>query len=359
MDKEARSSGPEPVNSSDKVLIVGPSWVGDMVMAHALFQSVYSNFFPPPEIHVVAPPWSKPVLARMPEVSHVIELPAEHGKLAFTTRLQLGRRLRPESYTQAIILPRSLKSALVPFFARVPIRTGFLGECRFGLLNDIRPFDKGVLDQTVKRFFALGVGIDDKGHEPIPRPRLKVSNENLERLKKKFGLNGEIAVALMPGAAFGPAKQWPLKYYADLASRLAAAGVNVWVLGSNKERALGIELTRLANHGRVRNFCGKTSLGDAIDLLGAAVVAVGNDSGLMHVAAAVDTHIVAIYGSTLPSFAPPLTDAKDIFFLGVGCSPCFQRHCPLGHFRCLRDISVGSVCSAVITALGNVGYKAS
>lgn len=359
MDKEARSSGPEPVNSSDKVLIVGPSWVGDMVMAHALFQSVYSNFFPPPEIHVVAPPWSKPVLARMPEVSHAIELPAEHGKLAFTTRLQLGRRLRPESYTQAIILPRSLKSALVPFFARVPIRTGFLGECRFGLLNDIRPFDKGVLDQTVKRFFALGVGIDDKGHEPIPRPRLKVSNENLERLKKKFGLNGEIAVALMPGAAFGPAKQWPLKYYADLASRLAAAGVNVWVLGSNKERALGIELTRLANHGRVRNFCGKTSLGDAIDLLGAAVVAVGNDSGLMHVAAAVDTHIVAIYGSTLPSFAPPLTDAKDIFFLGVGCSPCFQRHCPLGHFRCLRDISVGSVCSAVITALGNVGYKAS
>ncbi len=330
-----------------------------MVMAHALFQSVYSNFFPPPEIHVVAPPWSKPVLARMPEVSHAIELPAEHGKLAFTTRLQLGRRLRPESYTQAIILPRSLKSALVPFFARVPIRTGFLGECRFGLLNDIRPFDKGVLDQTVKRFFALGVGIDDKGHEPIPRPRLKVSNENLERLKKKFGLNGEIAVALMPGAAFGPAKQWPLKYYADLASRLAAAGVNVWVLGSNKERALGIELTRLANHGRVRNFCGKTSLGDAIDLLGAAVVAVGNDSGLMHVAAAVDTHIVAIYGSTLPSFAPPLTDAKDIFFLGVGCSPCFQRHCPLGHFRCLRDISVGSVCSAVITALGNVGYKAS
>ena len=131
------------------------------------------------------------------------------------------------------------------------------------------------------------------------------------------------------------------------------------MLGSNKERALGLELTRLVDHSRVRNFCGKTSLGDAIDLLGAAVVAVGNDSGLMHVAAAVDTHIVAIYGSTLPSFAPPLTDAKDIFFLGMGCSPCFQRHCPLGHFRCLRDISVGSVCSAVITALGNIGYRAS
>ena len=347
------------MNSSDKVLIVGPSWVGDMVMAHALFQSVHSNFLPTPEIHVVAPPWSKPVLARMPEVSRVIELPVEHGKLAFTTRLQLGRRLRSESYKQAIILPRSLKSALVPFFARVPIRTGFRGECRFGLVNDIRPFDKNVLDQTVKRFFALGVDVDDKEREQIPRPRLKVSSENLARLKVKFGLDEEIAVALMPGAAFGPAKQWPLEYYADLASRLAAAGVNVWVLGSNKERALGLELTRLADHSRVRNFCGKTSLGDAIDLLGAALVAVGNDSGLMHVAAAVDTHIVAIYGSTLPSFAPPLTDAKDIFFLGMGCSPCFQRHCPLGHLRCLRDISVGSVCSAVVTALGSVGYKAS
>ena len=352
----AGGSGSESVSSNDKVLVVGPSWVGDMVMAHALYQLLFSRP-DSPEIHVVAPAWSRPVLARMPEVARAIELPVDHGELGFSRRLQLGRMLRSESYKQAIILPRSLKSALVPFFARVAIRTGFCGECRFGLVNDMRPFDRGILDQTVKRFVALGTDVNDEGYAEIPKPKLQLDGENLGRLRVKFGLKEGAAVALMPGAEFGPAKQWPLEHYAKLASRLAAVGISVWVLGSKKERELGLELKRSADHTKVQNFCGKTSLGDAIDLLGAATVAVGNDSGLMHVAAAVNTHIVAIFGSTLPQFAPPLTDAKDIFFLGMGCSPCFQRHCPLGHLRCLRDISVGSVCSAVITALGSHGTR--
>ncbi len=340
------------MSAQQKILIVGPSWVGDMVMAQALYK-LLSRRKPDVELHVVAPAWSKPILERMPEISRAIELPLGHGELGFRIRRNLGRHLSSERYAQAIVLPRSFKSALVPYFASIPMRTGFRGEWRYGLLNDMRPFDTELLDQTVKRFVALGIDRAETALPSIDNPSLRVDEENRAQTLGRFGLDTDAdTVALMPSAEFGPAKRWPLKNFVDLASRLARVGVRVWVLGSEKERPLGDAIVTSIDRTGARNLCGETSLAEVADLLSAARAAVTNDSGLMHMAAAVQTQVVALFGSSSPSFTPPLTHTKRVFYLNLECSPCFQRHCPLDHFRCMREISVDAVCSAVVTALG-------
>jgi heptosyltransferase-2 len=330
-----------------------------MVMAQALYRLLASRV-PAPEVHVLAPAWSLPVLARMPEVASGIEMPLGHGALKLGVRRSLGVALRPERYAQAIVLPRSLKAALVPWFANVPRRTGFRGEWRYGLLNDVRPLE-GRLDQTVTKFVALGVERPDDAPSSLPpelRPRLRIDPANLARLRREHALAaGERIVALMPGAEYGPAKRWPAPSYGALAAALAAAGANVVVLGSAKERALGEEIVAAAASARVRNLCGATTLADAVDLLGAASVAVTNDSGLMHVAAAAGTHVVGIYGSSSPSYTPPLTRDATIVYRAIECSPCFARECPLGHLRCLREIAPADVLAAV-EAAGRTGGRA-
>ena len=340
------------MSSPQKILIVGPSWVGDMVMAQALYKLLRRRA-PDVEQHVLAPAWSKPVLERMPEIARTIEQPLGHGKVGLRTHRKLGHRLRSEDYAQAIVLPRSFKFALVPFFASIPVRTGFRGEWRYGLLNDIRPFNAEVLDQTVKRFIALGMGQTETEMPLIEEPSLRVDPERRAETLTRFGLEAAAdSVALMPGAEYGPAKRWPLENFAQLASRLARVGLRVCVLGSAKERELGDVILSSVDKTSARNLCGETSLAEAVDLLSAATVAVTNDSGLMHMAAAVATHVIAIYGSSTPSFTPPLTQTKRVFYLDLECSPCFKRNCPLDHFRCMREISVDAVCSAVVTALG-------
>jgi len=327
-------------------LIVGPSWVGDMVMAQALF-ILLKEREAERQIDVLAPDWSLPVVARMPQVRRGIGTETGHGELGLAKRRRIGYALRGEGYDQAIVLPRSLKSALIPWFARVPRRTGFRGESRYGLINDMRPFDRNALDQTVKRFVALGIGPD----ETLPRisqPALRVDMQNQRRVMDALAITtAKPVVAMMPGAEFGPAKCWPLDYFAELAARLAGDGFDVWVLGSGKDAAAG---EQIAAAGHARNLCGTTTLEDVIDLLGYAAQAVSNDSGLMHVAAAVGCHVHGIYGSSSPAFTPPLTAKRDIHCLDLDCSPCFERNCPLGHLRCLRDLPVDQVHRAVLAA---------
>jgi heptosyltransferase-2 len=338
-------SRPGPNASSEKILIAGPSWVGDMVMVQSLFKLLrHQN--PDVIIDVVAPAWSEPLLARMPEVRRAIVMPVGHGEFGFLKRFQIGREIRVEGYRRAIVIPRSMKSALVPFFASIPLRTGFRGEWRYGLLNDVRKLDRTELDQTIKRFITLGLPAGDSVPGP-DRPELTIDEDNRRALIERFELNGTgAAVALMPGAAYGPAKCWPIEYFGKLAADLIAGGSRVWILGSEGEAEVGEEIRR---HGgdRVRNLCGKTRLEDSIDILSVARVAVTNDSGLMHVAAAVGTHVVALYGSSSPAFTPPLTPKKTIFHLDLDCSPCFRRECPLVHLNCLRGIAPGTVFSEI------------
>jgi len=323
-----------------------------MVMAQALFH-LLTERSPTVEVHVLAPSWCLPILKRMPEVSRGIELGVKHGELQLAARRALGHELRSEGYDQAVVLPRSLKASLVPFFARIPTRTGFRGEWRFGLINDMRTYAPGWPNQTVLRFMALGLSVGEHVLPDVAYPSLRVDASNLQGLLDRLELGTERPViALMPGAEYGPAKRWPLAYFGELAKRLAGAGMSVWILGSAKERPVGVELKAIADHPHIHNLCGASTLTEVIDLLAVASVAVTNDSGLMHVAAAVGTHVIAIYGSTSPDFTPPLTDAKTVCYEKLSCSPCFERTCPLRHLNCLREISVDAVFDATLTALG-------
>lgn len=327
------------------ILVVGPSWVGDMVMAQALFMRLRQRY-PQAEIDVLAPGWSLPILARMPEVRAGIELPLGHGEFGFAVRRRIGLGLRDKNYAQAIVLPGSWKSALVPFFARIPRRSGYRREFRYGLLNDLRTLDKAVLPTTVQQFLALGEDGVLTQAPPVPPPCLRIDPQRAVELRQQLGLDPEKpAVALMPGAEYGPAKRWPAEYFAELSGRLTAAGYQVWVLGSAKEKELGVSIAR--GRAYIHDLSGRTQLADVVDLLGAATAAVSNDSGLMHVAAAVDTRLVAIYGSSSPKMTPPLSRQAQVLYLGLSCSPCFQRTCPLGHLNCLRQISVDQVLAAL------------
>lgn len=331
-----------PDKMGTRLLVVGPAWVGDMVMAQSLFKTLRQGF-PEYPIDVLAPSWSLPLLQRMPEVEEMIPLPIGHGELALGKRLQLGRSLRGR-YAWAILLPNSWKSALVPWAARIPRRTGWLGELRYGLLNDWRRLDKGRLTMTVQRFVALAYPAETASLPPIPRPRLHVSAENIEAALGDLGLPRpqRPLLALCPGAEYGPAKRWPTESYAALGSQMHHLGWDVWLFGSGKDREVCSAITAAAP-GIGLDLSGRTSLAQAIDLLALAQAVVSNDSGLMHVAAALDRPLVALYGSSDPGFTPPLSDHARIIHLGLDCSPCFRRHCPLGHLDCLRGISVDRV----------------
>ena len=327
-----------------KVLVVGPSWVGDMIMAQALYKLLLERN-PDLELHVLAPGWSAGIVARMPEVAGAVELPIGHGEIRLGERRSIGKRLAAEGFDQAIVLPRSAKAALIPWFADIPLRTGFRGEMRFGLINDIRGRPE-FLDQTVKRFCWLGQRADETELASMHSPSLTVDSANQQRLLDQFELDPrKSAVALLPGAEYGPAKQWPIQYYRRLAQRLVEAGKQVWVLGSTKEAPLG---DTIADSTGAYNLCGHTNIVDAIDLLAAAHSAVSNDSGLMHAAAAVNTHVVAVYGSSSPKFTPPLTNRRDIVWRELECSPCFKRQCPLGHLDCLNSITPDEILKHVV-----------
>ena len=334
-----------PSETRDGTLVVGPSWVGDMVMAQSLLKWLAAQK-PERAIDVLAPGWSLPIVGRMPEVRRGIALDTAHGELGFGKRRRVAKALPP--YRQAIVLPRSLKASLVPFFARIPVRTGFRGESRFWLINDVRPFDPSLLDQTVKRFVALGLDPGERLPERLPEPRLEVDTSRQAELRETLSLDrDQPVIALMPGAEYGPAKCWPLEYFAELAEQLGRRGYAVWVLGSQKDAEAGDIVTR--NNG-ARNLCGKTALVDALDLLGLAEQAVSNDSGLMHVAAAVGCYTHGIYGSSSPAFTPPLCRRRQIHYRALDCSPCFERTCPLEHLNCLREITPSDVLKSIENA---------
>lgn len=324
------------------VLVVSPPWVGDTVMTQALYKTLKAQR-PQRDIDVLAAGWSLPLLSRMPEVRHGIELPFAHGELAFGKRREMGRKLRENKYAHALVLPRSSKSAWLPFFAGIPKRTGYLGEMRFGLVNDIRRLDKSVLRTTVQRYVALAQPPDAQQPPAIPPPSLHIDKQNQTTLLNQFELdNSRPVVAMMPGAEYGDAKRWPCSRFGELAKRLVGDGCAVWVLGSEKESALGEEIVAAAGSA-THNLCGRTRLEDVCDLLAMAAVSVSNDSGLMHVAGAVGSHVIGIYGSSTPEYTPPLNQNSSVIYLGIECSPCFERQCPLGHLACLKGISVDNV----------------
>jgi heptosyltransferase-2 len=320
-----------------KILIIAPAWVGDTVMAQPLFMRLKQSF-PNSLIDVYAPSWLAPVLARMPEVNEIHLNPFGHGQLRLVERLRAGRKLRARHYDQAIVLPNSFKSALIPFFAGIPQRTGFVGEMRYGLLNDARPLHAHTYPLMVDRFALLAEPRHQMLTRPVPTPLLCVDpNQRNATLIRLHLSTQQPIVALCPGAEYGPAKRWPATHFGDLAQRLHKQGFQIWLIGSAKDESLCVAVNN-ASGGVCRNLCGQTTLSDAIDLLSCATSVVSNDSGLMHVAAALNKPLVALYGSSSPSFTPPLSEQAHVLSLNLACSPCFKRECPLGHFDCMMKL---------------------
>ena len=331
-----------------KILIIGPSWVGDMMMAQVLFKLLRRQN-PTAELHVLAPAWSQALLSRMPEINKSIVLPFGHKQLQLFKRYRFAKTLRAEKYTQAIVLPNSWKSAFIPFFANIPKRTGFLGEQRFGLLNDIHYLNKKDLPMMVQRFAALAFPQKTFLPANLPVPKLFIQDENTVVALQKYNLiKGKPILALCPGAEFGPSKCWPAKYYAAVANQKLSEGWQVWIFGSPNDLKTAEEIQTLTQN-RCANLAGKTALSDAVDLLSLANCVVTNDSGLMHIAAALDRFVIALYGSTSPDFTPPLSDKAKILKTSLDCQPCFKRVCPLKHHNCMMLLRPEQVLE-VITA---------
>ncbi len=291
------------------------------------------------QLDVLAPPWTEKLLRQMPEVTAVINNPFAHGAFRFSERRELGKRLKSANYDQAIVLPNSWKSALIPYFANIPVRTGFVGEMRFGLLNDARKLDKSKLPLMVERFSQLA---EDKGQDitrPTENPRLQVSEEQKSLVLERFKLSRDRPIAVFcPGAEFGSAKRWPVQYYAELGQRLFDQGYVIWLIGSPKDKEVADKIVALGNSHAI-NLCGSTDLSDALALIASASLVISNDSGLMHIAAALDRPMLALFGSSSPRFTPPLSTKAEVLRLDLPCSPCFKRECPLGHFNCLMQLT--------------------
>ncbi|HEV2613355.1 MAG TPA: lipopolysaccharide heptosyltransferase II [Gammaproteobacteria bacterium] len=311
------------------ILIIGPAWVGDMVMAQVLFKFIKMRH-PDAIIDVIAPDFTRPLLDRMPEISNILSLPFKHGELAISKRWKLGKTLRNQ-YDEAIVLPNSWKSAIIPFAARIKKRTGFRGEFRYGLLNNVKLLNKKLLPLMIQRFAFLGLEKNEVLPDKLPKPKLIANPITAESSSKKI-------IALCPGAEFGPSKRWPEEHYATLANKLLEHDFELWLFGSLKDKVITDKINELTNN-QCKNLAGTTSLSEAIDLLALASLVITNDSGLMHIAAALDKPLIALYGSTDPGFTPPLSTKAKILSIDLYCRPCFQRECPLKHHRCMKDLS--------------------
>jgi heptosyltransferase-2 len=336
----------------ERILIVAPSWVGDAILSEPLV-ALLRDPFEDPIVDVLAPPWCAPVYARMRGIRHIVETPFSHGKLDIASRRRLAGELRGEGYTHAFVLPNSWKSALVPYFARIPKRVGYVGEARWGLLTDARKLDKRQFPRLVDRFAALAVtrgALVPMPPSPVLVPDARNRADALRALRLK---TDRPVIVLCPGAEYGPAKRWPPNQFAELAAMFLRDGLQVWIVGSPNDRmAADAVLNSLGeNVHKVRDLTGRTDLGTAIDMMSAASLVVSNDSGLMHAAAAVGVPLVALFGSSSPVYTPPLSPTAQIARIDIACSPCFKRECPLGHFKCMRELKPPIVYNLARTAL--------
>jgi len=327
-----------------KILIVGPSWVGDSVISQSLFKVIKLNCADS-KIDVLAPKWTKDIFERMEEVSETMLLPFDHGDFKFGDRAKLGKSFKEKSYDQSIVLPNSMKSAIVPFYADIPLRTGWRGEYRYILLNDLRKLNEVSYPRMVDRFMALGLQEYDKLPSETPHPSLEIDEENLNRLSSKHGIDlNKPSLAFCPGAEFGPAKRWPSHYFSEVAKEFSSKGWQILLLGSSNDILVGEQIEQsLDPNNSVLNLIGKTSLVDALDILSVPQLVLSNDSGLMHITAALNTKLLALYGPSSPDFTPPLSDNSVIIRKGEGYSKVRRGLDPDGYHQSLLDIKPSKV----------------
>nr|WP_113867982.1 ADP-heptose--LPS heptosyltransferase RfaF [Brenneria salicis]NMN90082.1 heptosyltransferase-2 [Brenneria salicis ATCC 15712 = DSM 30166]RBP60499.1 heptosyltransferase-2 [Brenneria salicis ATCC 15712 = DSM 30166]RLM30092.1 ADP-heptose--LPS heptosyltransferase [Brenneria salicis ATCC 15712 = DSM 30166] len=349
-----------------KILVIGPSWVGDMMMSHSFYRTLKAEH-PEAVIDVMAPAWCRPLLARMPEVNQALAMPLGHGTLALGERRRLGLSLRDAHYDRAYVLPNSFKSALVPFFAHIPHRVGWRGEMRYGLLNDLRVLDKTAFPLMVQRYVALAydrrrIHSAQDLPQPLLWPQLQVNQAEISNMTSTFHLSDvRPLIGFCPGAEFGPAKRWPHYHYAALAQSLIERGYQVALFGSAKDRPAGDDILQALTE-EARQYCanlaGQTSLEQAVVLIAACHAVVSNDSGLMHVAAALHRPLVVLYGPSSPDFTPPLSDQAQVIRLISGYHRVRKGDAEQGYHQSLIDIQPERVLTALETYLPTPGERA-
>ncbi|CDM92029.1 ADP-heptose--LPS heptosyltransferase RfaF [Xenorhabdus bovienii] len=339
-----------------KILVIGPSWVGDMMMSQSLYRTLKA-LYPNAEIDVMAPAWCRPLLAKMPEVNQALAMPLGHGTLGLGERRRLGITLRESAYNRAYVLPNSFKSALVPFFANIPLRTGWRGEMRYGLLNDIRVLNKSAFPLMVQRYVALAYdGNMMSGAEDLPQPllwpQLDVSDEDIAESTAAFNIaDHRPIIGFCPGAEFGPAKRWPHYHYAALAEQLITQkGYQILLFGSAKDHEAGEDIRALLSENAREdclNLAGQTSLEQAVNIIAACDAIITNDSGLMHVAAALNRPLVALYGPSSPDFTPPLSNKAEVIRLITGYHKVRKGDSAGGYHQSLIDIQPEQVLASL------------
>lgn len=321
-------------------LVIAPQWIGDAVMTEPLLRVLAQRG---ETLSVAAMPWVAPIYRAMPQVTEVIELPFPRGGLHWAARRNLAQQWRSR-FERAYVGPNSWKSALLPWMAGIPVRVGYHGETRFGLLNQRIPNpEKDQRGAMVAHYLALAQIEADSSVQP----KLDLSLDLLKTTLLNFDLKLGAYAVFAPGAEYGPAKRWPAAYFAEMGLR---TGLPVVLLGSAKEAALCDDIAKRINQERpknARNLAGKTDLSQAMALIASSQAMLSNDSGLMHVAAAMGVPQVAVFGSSSPLHTPPLSDKAVVLWLkneasyqpALDCAPCFERSCPLGHLRCLNDLT--------------------
>jgi len=338
--------------AAERILIVAPSWVGDAILSEPLV-GLLRDPYEDPIVDVLAPSWCAPVYARMRGIRRIVETPFGHGKFDLASRRKLAREFKAEGYTRAFVLPNSWKSALVPYLARIPKRIGYRGEARYGLLTDARKLDKKGMPRLVDRFAALAASPGTI--VPLsPAPILVPNPTNRAGAMRALNLRTDRPVVILcPGAEYGAAKRWPPNQFADLAGLFLRDGLQVWIVGSPNDKisSEAVLMVMGDSASKVRDLTGRTDLGTTIDILSSASLVVSNDSGLMHAAAAVGVPLVALFGSSSPVYTPPLSPVAHIAKIDIECSPCFKRECPLGHFKCMRELKPDMVYDLARSAL--------
>jgi heptosyltransferase-2 len=342
----------------NRILIIAPNWIGDAVMSQPLLANLKA-IYPQSQIDVLASPWVAPIYRACSEVHQVIEARLEHQQLQWGLRKQLAKELELNQYNACFVLPNSLKSALIPWLANIPFRIGYRGEMRFGLINlALNNPSKVNRPPMANHYLALANALEHSQEidaNKLAAPKLNISPVAKESIGIKLRasiINENLIYVLCPGAEYGATKRWPADHFASLARQLIAnhADTHVILLGSKGDHALGESIrTEAQNSLQIHNWCGKTSLDEAIALIGASKALVSNDSGLMHIGAALKVPQVAIFGSSDPQHTPPLSDKAKVIWLNLPCSPCHKRECPLGHLKCLRDILPNTVLGVIQT----------
>lgn len=331
-----------------RALVVAPNWIGDLLMAQPLLAQLAARH-PQMKIDLLVPAHIAPLAALIAQVDQVIPTQFAHGGVQWRARWQLAQTLKRQRYDACWVLPNSAKSALVPWLAGIGLRIGYRGEHRFGLLHIRHQPPQGAEREPMVAHYARlarrpGAPLPD----PLPDPQLRVAPARIAEVATKYQIApGKPLIVLCPGAEYGPAKRWPAEYFVQLAELVQQSFpyAQIVVLGGPKDHEIGAQIA--AGAPGVRNLCGETRLDEAAALLARAEAAICNDSGLMHVCAALNRPQIAIFGSSDPRHTPPHSDRATVFWLKLDCSPCFARECPQGHLRCLREIAPAEVFVAL------------